>query len=96
MEDDTYPITLSLDLNALIKYEREVAEQLRKLGLQLSHDFVPHNFAATHYMDWLEENTASGWHGIPKSFDPEIYAVTFEFDDRDEAMLFKLTFGGDA
>lgn len=96
MEDETYPITLSLDLNALIKYEREVAEKVRKLGLQLSHDFVPHNFAATLCMDWLEENTSSGWYGIPKSFDPESYAVTFTFDDRDEAMLFKLTFGGAA
>lgn len=96
-------ITYRFDPAELQKYTQEITPVLDAANLDSTNSFIARNFAKSILFQWFEDNTADGWCEMCDAwmnfqfgdFDMPL-GVEIEFDDPNEAMLFKLTWGGAA
>lgn len=95
-------VTISHKGDDLDAYKSALENRLEGSGypIWMSEEFAMMNWLGSIYGEWIESNTDWAWDDFYREcvdptldYDPDVY---FGFDNRDHALLFKLTFGGAA
>ena len=97
-------VTYKIDTADITRWEKEQLAILTPMNLTMTPSFVAVNYLQHKFGQWFDDTTADGWAEMRDGWMDIAYcgygvlplSVQLEFHSKNEATLFKLTFGGAA